>query len=78
MAIGVIPDPIRVVRIAKQLVVSEKESVGQLFVFLDLRIGLSYGATQRQREQQGQTCYQKPFHSIVPPLVVAFTSCRKA
>jgi hypothetical protein len=67
-----------VVRIAKQLVVSEKESVGQLFVFLDLRIGRPYAATQRQREKQCQTCDQKPFHSIVLPLVVAFTSCRKA
>src|SRR5215208_6639055 len=51
-AIGVIPDSIWVVRIAKQFVVSEKESVGQLFLFLDRRIGEPYGATERQREQQ--------------------------
>ena len=45
-----IPDPIGVVWIAKQFVVSEKERVRQFPFFLDLRIGEPYGATQRQRE----------------------------
>src|SRR5215208_3617948 len=50
MAIGVIPHPGGVVRIAKQLVVSEKERVGQRL--LGRRIGRFYAATERQREQQ--------------------------
>src|SRR5215212_526818 len=50
MAIVVIPDPRGVVRIAKQFVVSEKESVGHLL--LDRSIGRLHAAAQRQREQQ--------------------------
>src|SRR5215208_5008566 len=49
MAIVVIPHPVWVARIAKQLVVSEKESVGHLL--LDRSIG-GLHAAQRQREQQ--------------------------
>src|SRR5215208_3699166 len=49
-AIVVIPHPGGVVRISKQLVVSEKECVRHLL--LDSRIGGLYAASKRQRAQQ--------------------------